>query len=143
MAVLSALGAQMLTQPSSTWKPKSMYPFRKAKFTRKKSNRCSKNNFKKVKEIVNSKYSISVPKYFTDYKNLTQEDKEILESENTSEEYVDPNSIFVWDCNWYLSEQNTIHNIKCLYDVLELKGYDEQSTRSYYRSWIKKLEELI
>ena len=98
---------------------------------------------KKVEEMVNPKCSIPVPKCFTDYKNLTQEEKEILEFENTSEEYVDPDSIFVWDCNWYLSEQNTIHNIKCLYDVLELEGYDEQSTRSYYRSWIKKLEELI
>lgn len=99
--------------------------------------------FEKVKEILDYKYSIPVPKYFTDYKNLLQEEKEILESENTSEEYVDPDSIFVWDCNWYLSEQNTIHNIKYLYDVLELEGYDEQSARSYYRSWIKKLEELI
>ena len=98
---------------------------------------------KKVKEIVNPKCSIPVPKHFTDYKNLTQEEKEILESENTSEEYVNPDSIFIWDCNWYLDEQNTIHNIKCLYNVLELEGYDEQSIRSYYRSWIKKLEELI
>ena len=104
----------------------------------------SDSNFrKKVDEIVTPKFSIPVPKCFADYKNLTQEEKKILESENTSEDYVHPNSTFVWDCNWYLSEQDTIHNIKCLYDVLELEGYDEQSVGSYYRSWIKKLEELI
>jgi len=98
---------------------------------------------KKVKELSNPKYTIPVPKSYIEYNNLGKEEKRILESENTTEEYAHPDSVFVWDCNWYLSEQNTIHNTKCLYDVLELQGYDEQSTRSYYRSWIKKLEELI
>lgn len=96
----------------------------------------------KVKEILDLKYSVPVPKSYTEYNNLGKEEKRILESENTTEEYTHPDSVFVWDCNWYLSEQNTIHNTKCLYDVLELEGYDEQSTRSYYRSWIEKLEEL-
>lgn len=98
---------------------------------------------KKVNEMTKIKYSSPVPKLFSEYSNLTEKEKSILEKENLTEEYVHPNSVFVWDCNWYLSEQNTIHNIKYLYDVLELEGYDEQSTRSYYRSWIKKLEELI
>ena len=98
---------------------------------------------RRVVEHMQPKYSVSVPKLYSEYKNISEEVKYILENENTSEEYAHPDSIFVWDCNWYLSEQNTIHNIKCLYDVLELEGYDEQSIRSYYRSWIKKLEELI
>ena len=98
---------------------------------------------KKVGKLLKDDYSLPIPKTFTEYKSLSLQKKKTLESQNTTEEYVHSDSIFVWDCNWYLSEKNTIHNIKYLYDVLELEGYDEQSTRSYYRSWIKKLEELI
>lgn len=98
---------------------------------------------KKVEKLLKDDYSLQTPKTFTEYKSLSSQEKKVLESHHTTEEYVHPNSIFVWDCNWYLSEQNTLHSIKCLYDVLELRGYDRQSIGSCYRSWIKKLEEII
>ena len=98
---------------------------------------------KKVGKLLKDNYSSPTPKTFTEYKSLPIQEKKILESQHTTEEYVHPDSIFVWDCNWYLSEQDTIHSIKCLYDVLKLDGYNENSIRSYYRSWINKLEELI
>ena len=98
---------------------------------------------KKVGKLLKDNYPSPTPKTFTEYKSLPIQEKKILESQHTTEEYVHPDSIFVWDCNWYLSEQDTIHSIKCLYDVLKLDGYNENSIRSYYRSWINKLEELI
>ena len=96
----------------------------------------------KVNKIMKLQYSIPVPKLFSEYKNLSEEEKSIIESENVTEEYVFPNSIFVWDCNWYLSEEHTLYNIKNLYNVLELNGYERSYSRSFYRSWINKLEEL-
>ena len=98
--------------------------------------------FRKVSESINIKYSIQVPRLFSQYKKLNQKDKQILESENTTEEYVHPDSIFVWDCNWYLDEESTLHNIKNLYDVLELNGYNNSYSRCFYKQWIKKLEEV-
>ena len=98
--------------------------------------------FNKVSELMNIKYSIQVPKLFSEYKKLSQKDKKILEGENTTEEYLYPDSIFVWDCNWYLSEEDTLCNIKKLYDVLELDGYNNSYSKLFYGLWIEKLEEL-
>ena len=96
----------------------------------------------KVAESENLKYSVQVPRLFSQYKKLNQEQRMILESENTTEEYVYPDSVFVWDCNWYLNEESTLHNIKNLYDVLELDDYNDSYSRCFYKLWIKKLEEV-
>ena len=46
---------------------------------------------------------------------------------------------FIWDVNWYLSEDDTANNIKRLYDILEFDDYDEDLIRKMYQGWIKSL----
>ena len=99
--------------------------------------------FEKVKEILDYKYSIPVPKYFTDYKNLLQEERKFLNLKTPAKSMWIP-ILFLFGIVIGILVNKTLYIIsKYLYDVLELEGYDEQSARSYYRSWIKKLEELI
>tara|TARA_B100001939_G_scaffold297196_1_gene271538 strand:- start:6566 stop:7546 length:981 start_codon:yes stop_codon:yes gene_type:complete len=97
---------------------------------------------KRVNEVARIGYSSPVPKSFSEYKSLTKKQKSILENENLTEEYVYKDSVFVWDCNWYLNEENTLHNVKNIYNVLGLCEYNESHSRSFYKAWINKLEEI-
>ncbi len=49
-----------------------------------------------ISKNIKPKYSIPVPKLYSEYRNITEKEKKILESENTSEEFVHPNSMFIW-----------------------------------------------
>ena len=46
---------------------------------------------------------------------------------------------YIWNVNWYLSETDTLHNIKNLYDILGLSGYDEKIIKIMYEKWIDKI----
>ena len=46
---------------------------------------------------------------------------------------------FVWDVNWYLSEDDTANNIKRLYNILKFDDYDDDLIRKMYQGWIESL----
>ena len=46
---------------------------------------------------------------------------------------------FIWDVNWYLSEDDTANNIKRLYDILGFDDYDDDLIREMYQGWIESL----
>ena len=46
---------------------------------------------------------------------------------------------FLWDVNWYLTEDDTANNVKKLYDILGFDDYDDDLIRDMYRGWIKSL----
>ncbi len=49
---------------------------------------------------------------------------------------------YVWDTNWYFSEDCTIMQIKELYEHLNFPDFHEDVVRSYYKKWILKLDDL-
>lgn len=46
---------------------------------------------------------------------------------------------YVWNVNWYLSKKDTLDNIKSLYEILGLSGYDEKVIGVMYEKWINKI----
>jgi hypothetical protein len=51
-------------------------------------------------------------------------------------------NFYIWDVNWYFSFEDTILNLKILYELLELGTIDEKSIKKYYYTWIKKINHL-
>lgn len=49
---------------------------------------------------------------------------------------------YIWDANWYLSEQDTIINIKKLYDAIGLSQVDEKYIGHFYKSWVDTMIRL-
>jgi hypothetical protein len=47
-----------------------------------------------------------------------------------------------WDANCYLDENIFLKNIKNLYKVLGLTDFNKKIIRTYYRSWINKLNQI-
>lgn len=45
-----------------------------------------------------------------------------------------------WDCNWFLTENETIENVRCLYSKLNLSKFDEKLIRNMYRVWINRID---
>lgn len=46
---------------------------------------------------------------------------------------------FLWDVNWYLTEDDTTNNIKKLYEILGFDDYDDSLIREMYQHWIESL----
>ena len=42
-----------------------------------------------------------------------------------------------FDNNVYLNEEKTLNEVKKIYDILNLSGFNEQAISEYYRKWIK------
>jgi hypothetical protein len=59
---------------------------------------------------------------------------------NAMEKYVD-HAIY-WDTNHYFSEDETIGEIKKLYELYNLNNFNVELIKQYYRLWISKLVEL-
>jgi hypothetical protein len=51
-------------------------------------------------------------------------------------------TFYMWDTNWYFSEEDTITHIKELYKILHLSGFDENAISKYYNVWIKTMSDL-
>lgn len=49
---------------------------------------------------------------------------------------------YVWDTNWYFSENCTIMKVKEIYDYLNFSDFNEDAVRFYYKKWISKLDQL-
>ena len=43
-----------------------------------------------------------------------------------------------WDCDWFLSEDETFENLKILYSQMDLGEINEELIRKMYRIWLKK-----
>jgi len=56
--------------------------------------------------------------------------------------HISQNYTFIWDVNWFLSEDDTVNNIQKLYQILEFDDWNENLIRFMYRMWIKKLDEI-
>lgn len=51
-------------------------------------------------------------------------------------------NFYIWDTNWYFSFEDTIFNLKLLYDLLGFGSIDEKSIKKYYDVWIEKINDL-
>jgi hypothetical protein len=49
---------------------------------------------------------------------------------------------YVWDTNWYFSEEDVITHIKQLYEILSLSGFNGDAISKYYNVWIKTMNDL-
>jgi hypothetical protein len=47
------------------------------------------------------------------------------------------NMLCTFDNNVYLNEEKTLNEVKKIYDILNLSGFNEQAISEYYRKWIK------
>jgi len=45
-----------------------------------------------------------------------------------------------WDCDWFLSEDETFENLKILYSQMDLGEINEELIRKMYRIWLKKMD---
>ena len=61
--------------------------------------------------------------------HLYKESNELLKNKITHE----------WDCNWFLTEDETVEHIKILYSELDLGKCNEQLIRKMYKIWIHRI----
>jgi hypothetical protein len=47
-----------------------------------------------------------------------------------------------WDCNWFLSEDETIENLKFLYSEFELGKLDQKLISEMYKVWIDRIDHI-
>ena len=86
-----------------------------------------------------------IEKYPTSYEEILScvKDKKYHKFCDSFTDFFENRQSFIWDVNWYLSEDDTTNNIKKLYDILEFDDYDEELIRKMYRSWVRKLSKIV
>jgi hypothetical protein len=52
------------------------------------------------------------------------------------------NNLYFWDVNWYLCEEDTLDNIKNLYDEFNLTGFNRNLISEMYNLWIDRMDAL-
>lgn len=62
--------------------------------------------------------------------NFYMDDNQLIKNKITHE----------WDCNWFLDENETIHNLKFLYSDMNLGKFNERLIRGMYRVWIRRID---
>lgn len=113
---------------------------------------------KDLQERIKSKYSSTVERLFRcDILNINKWDmsnmecdikfKNIIKNEyknmnlyKESNDLIKDKITFQWNCNWFLSENETIENIKILYNDLSLGECDENLIREMYKVWINRID---
>lgn len=100
------------------------------------------------KSVENGLYE-KIPLQIGDYFKLSDDKKELLkkiyDDKIQKYSYCDIQSkieYYVWDANWYLSEQETIFNIKQLYDAIGLSQFNEKYLKHFYNSWMNTIIRL-
>lgn len=89
-----------------------------------------------------------IPRSFSEFFSLTTEQQNSLKKayERDEVKYEEWSSkfkkLYVWDTNWYFSEEDTVTHIKELYDLFNLKDFNEKVIRYFYRKWINTLDKL-
>lgn len=56
--------------------------------------------------------------------------------------YLSQDYTFIWNVNWFLSEDDTVNNMQKLYQIFEFDDWNEELIRIMYKKWIKKLDEI-
>lgn len=86
-----------------------------------------------------------IEKYPTSYEEILScvKDKKYHKFCDSFTDFFENRQSFIWDANWYLSEDDTANNIKKLYDILEFDDYDDELIRKMYRSWVRKLSKIV
>jgi hypothetical protein len=59
---------------------------------------------------------------------------------NESNDFVKTMITYEWDCNWFLSEDETVENIKFLYSELNLGELNEKLIRKMHKTWIDRMD---
>lgn len=97
----------------------------------------------KIREVCEEFYYLNSLD-FNKYSSLSKEKQDDIKSTYSSDlpdiekiknQYPE-NDFISWDVNWFLDEQQTLINIKKLYDVLGFDDYDEELISMIYRKWI-------
>lgn len=90
-----------------------------------------------------------IPKFISDFNSLSVSIQNKLKNIFSSEETINSfcflknkRLFYVWDTNWYFSEECTIMKVKEIYEYLNFSDFNEDIIRCYYRKWISKLDEL-
>ena len=90
-----------------------------------------------------------IPSSISEFKSLKKDKQNKIKKIFSSNENINPfcflknkKLFYVWDTNWYFSEECSIIKIKQLYEYLNFPDFNENVVRSYYRKWISTLDEL-
>jgi hypothetical protein len=102
-----------------------------------------------LKESIEYGLCEEIPLKIGDYFKLSDDKKELLKRLYNDKikkySYCDIKSkmeYYIWDATWYLSEEDTILNIKQFYDAIGLGGYDEKYLRNFYKLWMNTMIRL-
>ena len=105
--------------------------------------------FKSYESLLPDLKKYPTPKSFSDFSRLSiEKQKEYMKVYARKNQdlpagayYKEGKRIYIWDTNWYFSETETSTHIKELYDLFELKGFNENLISSFHKKWITKLDE--
>jgi hypothetical protein len=99
------------------------------------TNSITVSEFKSLPKDVQEKVKLSRNSNLEDLFNLTKlhkEDNDLLKTMITHQ----------WDCNWFLTEEETIENIKRFYLEMDLGKCNEKLISEMYKVWIRKMDYL-
>lgn len=103
---------------------------------------------KSYEPLMPDKKEYPIPSSFSDFFKLSIEEQEKLKNayardDSELESYLkDKKFLYVWDTNWYFSEEDTVTHIRELYDIFGLENFNEELVSLFYRMWISKLDKL-
>jgi hypothetical protein len=83
-----------------------------------------------------------LPINFRQFMNLNEDIKNSLITKFNNSMKLNHNNFYFWDVNWYLSEKNTLDNIKNLYHEFNLTGFNRNLISEMYNLWIDRMDEL-
>ncbi len=98
--------------------------------------------------LLPNKEEYPIPHSFSEFFNLSTKEQDDLKNAYRSADLYSSSflknkkPLYVWDTNWYFSEEDTVTHIKELYDLFGFKDFNEKIITSYYRKWISTLDEL-
>lgn len=99
------------------------------------TNSITVSEFNSLPKEVQEKVKLDRSSNLEDLFNLTKlykSDNDLLKSLVTHQ----------WDCNWFLTEDDTIQHIKELYSDMNLGECNENIIRKMYKMWIRKMDYL-
>lgn len=105
----------------------------------------TKDSCEYIKKYDETIIPTSISKFKSLDNNIQDKLKNIFKSDENLNSFcfVKNKKIFyIWDTNWYFSEECTIIKIQQIYEYLNLPDFNEDVIRCYYRKWISKLDEL-
>jgi hypothetical protein len=86
---------------------------------------------KELQETLKSHHNSNLDQLF-DLTKLYKKDNDLLKTLVTHK----------WDCNWFLTEHDTIENLKILYSEMNLGELNEKLIREMYKIWIHKMDHI-